>query len=63
MVQGDLTGRLILSLYSPIKNPDLFERGEIVALFNTFNRFSESVEAIKTFRAMYADKMTPKVRI
>ncbi|EPB84276.1 hypothetical protein HMPREF1544_08936 [Mucor circinelloides 1006PhL] len=44
----------------PIRNPDLFERGEIVALFNTFNRFSESVEAIKTFRAMYADKMTPK---
>ncbi|OAD03632.1 hypothetical protein MUCCIDRAFT_143593, partial [Mucor lusitanicus CBS 277.49] len=45
----------------PVKNPDLFERGEIVALFNTFNRFSESVDAIKTFRAMYADKMTPKV--
>ncbi|KAL9542379.1 hypothetical protein PS6_009820 [Mucor atramentarius] len=44
----------------PIRNPDLFERGEIVALFNTFNRFSESVDAIKTFRAMYADKMTPK---
>ncbi|KAI8644042.1 endoplasmic reticulum Oxidoreductin 1-domain-containing protein [Parasitella parasitica] len=44
----------------PVKNPDLFERGEIVALFNTFNRFSESVDAIKTFRAMYAEKMSPK---
>lgn len=52
---------LTLLFHSPIRNPDLFERGEIVALFNTFNRFSESVEAIKTFRAMYGDKMTPKV--
>ncbi|KAI9478755.1 MAG: endoplasmic reticulum oxidoreductin 1 [Benjaminiella poitrasii] len=45
----------------PVKNPDLFERGEIVALFNTFNRFSESIHAIKTFRKMYIDKMSPKV--
>ncbi|RCI02930.1 hypothetical protein CU098_012314 [Rhizopus stolonifer] len=28
----------------PVQNPDLFERGEIVALFNTFNRLSESVQ-------------------
>lgn len=49
--------------FSPITNPDLFERGEIVALFNTFNRFSESVHGIKSFRNMYIDKMTPKVKI
>ncbi|KAI9333891.1 endoplasmic reticulum Oxidoreductin 1-domain-containing protein [Pilaira anomala] len=43
-----------------VTNPDLFERNEIVALFNTFNRFSESVHGIKRFRNMYIDKMTPK---
>ncbi|KAI8071875.1 endoplasmic reticulum Oxidoreductin 1-domain-containing protein [Thamnidium elegans] len=45
---------------NPVTNPNLFERGEVVALFNTFNRFSESVHAIKTFRDMYIDKMAPK---
>lgn len=50
-------------MISPVKNPDLFERGEIVALFNTFNRFSESVHAIKVFRKMYTDKFLPKVII
>ncbi|KAI8987632.1 endoplasmic reticulum Oxidoreductin 1-domain-containing protein [Mycotypha africana] len=40
----------------PVTNPDLFERNEIVALFNTFNRFSESIHSIKTFRKMYIDK-------
>ncbi|KAJ3187760.1 hypothetical protein HDU85_006153 [Gaertneriomyces sp. JEL0708] len=31
-------------------------RGEIVALFNTYNRLSESVEAVQRFRDMYAQK-------
>ncbi|KAI8886111.1 endoplasmic reticulum oxidoreductin 1 [Backusella circina FSU 941] len=43
------------------ENPDLFERGEIVALFNTFNRLSESLNAIQKFRKLYADKMSPPV--
>lgn len=44
----------------PIQNPNLFERGEIVALFNTFNRLSESVQSIKTFRDLYKKNMMPK---
>ncbi|KAI7891296.1 endoplasmic reticulum Oxidoreductin 1-domain-containing protein [Mucor mucedo] len=48
---------------NPITNPDLFERGEIVALFNTFNRFSESVHGIKRFRNLYIDRMTPKLTL
>ncbi|KAI9246605.1 endoplasmic reticulum oxidoreductin 1 [Sporodiniella umbellata] len=46
----------------PVKNPDLFERSEIVALFNTFNRFTESLHAIQTFRTMYMNSMSPKVK-
>ncbi|KAI8994668.1 endoplasmic reticulum oxidoreductin 1 [Pilobolus umbonatus] len=45
---------------NPITNPDLFERGEIVALFNTFNRLSESLNAIQKFRKMYMKHMTPE---
>ncbi|KAG1463044.1 hypothetical protein G6F56_005376 [Rhizopus delemar] len=44
----------------PIKNPDLFERSEIVALFNTFNRFTESLHAIQSFRNIYMKEMSPK---
>lgn len=38
---------------SPIKHPNLLQRTEIVALFNTFNRLSESVESITKFRDLY----------
>lgn len=38
---------------SPIKHPNLLQRTEIVALFNTFNRLSESVESITKFRELY----------
>ncbi|GJJ69757.1 hypothetical protein EMPS_02105 [Entomortierella parvispora] len=38
---------------NPIKNPNLLQRTEIVALFNTFNRVSESVESIARFRTLY----------
>ncbi|KAI1311302.1 hypothetical protein EDD11_003515 [Mortierella claussenii] len=38
---------------NPIKNPNLLQRTEIVALFNTLNRLSESVESITKFREMY----------
>ncbi|KAF8976086.1 hypothetical protein BGZ46_008585 [Entomortierella lignicola] len=38
---------------NPIKNPNLLQRTEIVALFNTLNRFSESVDSITKFREMY----------
>ncbi|CAO3692706.1 unnamed protein product [Rhizopus microsporus] len=44
----------------PIENPDLFERSEIVALFNTFNRLSESLHAIQKFRRIYMKQMAPK---
>ncbi|KAI8351243.1 endoplasmic reticulum Oxidoreductin 1-domain-containing protein [Mortierella sp. GBAus27b] len=38
---------------NPIKNPNLLQRTEIVALFNAFNRLSESVESITKFRELY----------
>ncbi|ORY08253.1 endoplasmic reticulum oxidoreductin 1 [Basidiobolus meristosporus CBS 931.73] len=37
-------------------NPNLLQRSEIVALFNTFNRFSESISSIQRFRRMYFEK-------
>ncbi|KAI8880347.1 endoplasmic reticulum oxidoreductin 1 [Backusella circina FSU 941] len=43
-------------------NPLLFERSEIVALFNTFNRLSESLHAIQKFRELYVeDQKTPEL--
>ncbi|KAG1453697.1 hypothetical protein G6F56_007505 [Rhizopus delemar] len=45
---------------NPFTNPDLFERNEIVALFNTFNRFSESLNAIQKFRKIYMNEIQPK---
>ncbi|KAF9973221.1 hypothetical protein BGZ73_003581 [Actinomortierella ambigua] len=36
---------------------DILERSEIVALFNTFNRFSESITAIERFRRMYQERL------
>ncbi|KAG0052380.1 hypothetical protein BGZ83_002674 [Gryganskiella cystojenkinii] len=43
---------------NPIKHPNLLQRSEIVALFNTFNRVSESVESIARFRNMYMETLT-----
>ncbi len=40
---------------SPKINPNLLQRSEIVALFNTLHRMSESLDAIETFRRMYAE--------
>ncbi|KAG1144123.1 hypothetical protein G6F37_007105 [Rhizopus arrhizus] len=42
---------------NPSTNPDLFERSEIVALFNTFNRFTESLHAVQKFRDIYMSKV------
>lgn len=37
----------------PKKNPNLFQKTEIVALLNTFGRLSESIATVERFRAMY----------
>jgi len=39
---------------SPKVNPDLLQRSEVVALFNTLHRTSESLAAVEHFRQMYA---------
>ncbi|KAG0226254.1 hypothetical protein BGW42_003790 [Actinomortierella wolfii] len=39
------------------KRHDILERSEIVAFFNTFNRFSESITAIERFRRMYQERL------
>lgn len=39
---------------SPTTNPDLLQRSEVVALFNTLHRVAESLDAVQTFRRMYA---------
>lgn len=39
---------------SPKINPDLLQRSEVVALFNTLHRISESLAAVDDFRKMYA---------
>ncbi|KAF9974195.1 hypothetical protein BGZ73_002448 [Actinomortierella ambigua] len=41
---------------SPVNHPDLLQRTEIVALFNTLNRFSESIESITRFRKLYLEQ-------
>ncbi|KAF8926004.1 hypothetical protein BGZ58_000284 [Dissophora ornata] len=45
---------------NPIKHPNLLQRTEIVALFNTLNRLSESVESITMFREMYMQQFGPR---
>jgi ERO1-like protein alpha len=42
-------------LRSPKINPDLLQRSEVVALFNTLHRHSESLAAVDQFRKMYAE--------
>ncbi|KAG0212018.1 hypothetical protein BGX33_003905 [Mortierella sp. NVP41] len=41
---------------NPIKHPNLLQRTEIVALFNTLNRVSESVASIARFRTLYMEQ-------
>ncbi|WVN86378.1 uncharacterized protein L203_101542 [Cryptococcus depauperatus CBS 7841] len=38
----------------PKVNPDLLQRSEVVALFNTLHRVSESLAAVEQFRQIYA---------
>ncbi|CAB4489449.1 endoplasmic oxidoreductin [Rhizophagus irregularis] len=42
---------------NPKVNPNLLTRTEIVALFNTFNRVSESLSAIEHFRHVYQESI------
>ncbi|KAF9961899.1 hypothetical protein BGZ72_001006 [Mortierella alpina] len=48
---------------NPVKNPNLLQRTEIVALFNTLNRFSESVESIGRFRTLYMEQHRPSTPV
>ncbi|KAI9246273.1 endoplasmic reticulum Oxidoreductin 1-domain-containing protein [Phascolomyces articulosus] len=48
---------------NPKRNPGLLERSEIVALFNTLNRLSESLQSIKKFRQLYHERTHQKVVI
>ncbi|CAG8785565.1 28779_t:CDS:2, partial [Gigaspora margarita] len=41
----------------PKVNPNLLTRTEIVALFNTFHRLSESLKAVEGFRHMYQQRV------
>ncbi|KAI9297456.1 endoplasmic oxidoreductin [Neoconidiobolus thromboides FSU 785] len=41
---------------NPKRNPDLFKKTEIVALFNTFGRLAESIASVEMFREMYLKK-------
>ncbi|TXT12971.1 hypothetical protein VHUM_01372 [Vanrija humicola] len=38
----------------PKRNPDLLQRSEVVALFNTLHRISESLNSVEDFRQIYA---------
>jgi hypothetical protein len=40
---------------SPKINPDLLQRSEVVALFNTLHRTSESLASVELFRKMYKE--------
>lgn len=39
---------------SPKLNPNLLQRSEVVALFNTLHRVTESLAAVEDFRRIYA---------
>lgn len=41
--------------FDPKRNPNLLQRSEVVALFNTLHRISESLDAVETFRRLYAE--------
>ncbi|KAI9308373.1 endoplasmic reticulum Oxidoreductin 1-domain-containing protein [Cunninghamella echinulata] len=44
-------------------NPNLLKQSEVVALFNTFNRLSESLHSIQKFRKIYYDRSNPKLSL
>ncbi|ORX37674.1 endoplasmic reticulum Oxidoreductin 1-domain-containing protein [Kockovaella imperatae] len=46
----------------PRRNPDLLQRSEVVALFNTLHRVSESLAAVEDFRKMYAVTQAEEAR-
>ncbi|KAI8139734.1 endoplasmic reticulum Oxidoreductin 1-domain-containing protein [Fennellomyces sp. T-0311] len=46
---------------NPKWNPNLLQRSEIVALFNTLNRLSESLQAIQKFRKLYRERTHQQV--
>ncbi|KAG0166658.1 hypothetical protein DFQ28_008605 [Apophysomyces sp. BC1034] len=48
---------------NPKRTPNLLQRGEIVSLFNTFNRLSESLNAIQKFREMYQIQITQDTQV
>ncbi|CAG8485438.1 15664_t:CDS:10 [Cetraspora pellucida] len=61
-ISGIGTGLKILFSYddeffNPKVNPNLLTRTEIVALFNTFHRFAESLKAVEGFRQMYQQRI------
>jgi len=47
---------------SPRVNPDLLQRSEVVALFNTLHRTTESLEAVDVFRKMYAETQAAEAK-
>jgi hypothetical protein len=47
---------------SPKINPNLLQRSEVVALFNTLHRVSESLDAVETFRKMYAETQASELQ-
>ncbi|KAI7875420.1 endoplasmic oxidoreductin [Lichtheimia hyalospora FSU 10163] len=47
----------------PLRNPGLLQRTEIVALFNTLNRFTESLHAIERFRELYQERSHPTSQV
>ncbi|CAO3628185.1 unnamed protein product [Cunninghamella blakesleeana] len=44
-------------------NPNLLKQSEVVALFNTFNRLSESLNSIQKFREIYYERTNPKLNL
>lgn len=54
---GRRTERSLELTSSPKRNPGLLQRSELIALFNTLHRVSESLDRVQTFRRMYADRL------
>lgn len=55
--------RANIATHSPLRNPGLLQRTEIVALFNTLNRFTESLHAIERFRELYYERSHPASQV
>jgi ERO1-like protein beta len=45
----------VVIVASPYKNRNLLQRSEVVALFNTLHRFSESLHVTDVFRDMWKE--------